>query len=189
VRTSARRSARQLARFAGALYLAIIATSIYSFYRPETRLAFDLRVIALAAFVIVVAVLYVLFKPVSRNLSLAGAIFGVAGSTMGVLNSFHLAPFRLNNLVLFAFYCILIGTLIIRSSFIPRHVGVLMVIAGPGYLTLLWPAFGNSLEPWNLIPGAVGELTLAVWLFVKGVNQERWVEQSWVEQSRIAAAE
>jgi hypothetical protein len=53
------------------------------------------------------------------------------GSAMGVLNHLHLAPFRMSNLVLFAFYCVFIGTLIVRSSFMPRFVGVLMMIAAP----------------------------------------------------------
>jgi len=167
-----------MARIAGALYLAIIGTSIYSFYRPKTRLAFHSSLVALAVFVIVVAVLYFLFKPVSRSLSFVAALFGLGGSALGVLNSLHLAPFRISNLVLFAFYCILIGTLIVRSSFMPRFVGVLMLTAGPGYLTLLWPPLGNFLSPWNLIPGAVGEFALAVWLLVKGVDEERWIEQS-----------
>jgi Domain of unknown function (DUF4386) len=115
---------------------------------------------------------------VSRSLSFVAAIFGMAGSAMGLLNSLHLAPFRMNNLVFFAFYCALIGALIVRSSFIPRFVGVMMVIAGPGYLTLLWPSLAHSLSPWNLIPGVIGESTLAVWLLVKGVDQQRWIEQS-----------
>jgi len=173
-----RTPARQMARIAGALYLAIGVTSIYGFYRPKTRLAFHSGLVALAVFVIVVVLLYFLFKPVSRSLSFAAALFGMAGSAMGVLNSLHLAPFRMHNLVFFAFYCALIGILIVRSSFMPRFVGVLMVIAAPGYLTLLWPPLGNSLRPWNLIPGAVGELTLAVWLLIKGVDQQRWIEQS-----------
>jgi Domain of unknown function (DUF4386) len=173
-----RTPARQMARIAGALYLAIVVTSIYGFYRPKTRLALHSSLVALAAFVIVVVLLYFLFKSVSRSVSFVASLFGMAGSALGILNSLHLAPFRMSNLVLFAFYCILIGTLIVRSSFMPRFVGVLMVIAGLGYLTLLWPALGRSLNPWNLIPGGVGELTLAVWLLVKGVDQQRWIEQS-----------
>jgi hypothetical protein len=173
-----RTPARQMARIAGALYVAIVVISIYGFYRPKTRLAFHSVLVALAVFVIVVVLLYFLFKPVSRSLSFVAALFGVAGSAMGVLNRFHLAPFRMSNLVLMAFWCILVGTLIVRSSFMPRFVGVLMVIAGPGYLTLLWPPLGSSLHPWNLIPGAVGESILAVWLLVKGVDQQRWIEQS-----------
>jgi len=174
--------ALQMARIAGALYLVTIATSLYGSYGLKTRLAFDCGLVALAVFVIVTALLYFLFKPVSRSLSFVAALFGMAGVSMGFLNSFHLAPFRIKTLVIFAFYCMLIGVLIVRSSFMPRFVGVLMLTAGPGYLTLLWPALGNSLSPWNLIPGGVAELTLAVWLLMKGVDQQRWTEQS-----RIAA--
>lgn len=174
----ARTRARQMARIAGALYLAIIVNSVYGFYRPKAHFAFHAGLVALGLFIIVVVLLYFLFKPVSQGLSVVAALFGVAGSVCGALNFLHLAPFRMNNLVFFACYCALMGTLILRSSFMPRFVGVLMVIAAPGYLTLLWPPLGNSLRPWNLIPGAVGELTLAVWLLFKGVDQQRWIEQS-----------
>src|SRR6185503_16513590 len=41
-------------------------------------------------------------------------------------------------LVFFGFWCILIGCLIVRSRFLPRAIGVLEIVAGLGYLTLIW---------------------------------------------------
>lgn len=140
-------SARRTARVAGALYLSIIMASLYGLYRPKTRLAFYSGIAAFAVFFIVVLLLYFLLRPVSRRLSFVAALFGVAAAAMGLINRFHLAPFRMSNLVLMAFWCILVGILIVRSSFMPRFLGVLMVIAAPGYLTLLWPQFGNALKP------------------------------------------
>jgi hypothetical protein len=86
------------------------------------------------------------------------------------------------SLVLFGTYNILTGYLIVRSTFLPRILGVLLAIAGLGYLintfaTFLAPDFAAQLSPWILIPGGA-ELLLAAWLLVVGVNAQRWQEQA-----------
>jgi hypothetical protein len=86
-------------------------------------------------------------------------------------------------LVFFGFYCLLIGYLIFRSTFLPRIVGVLMAIAGLCYAansfaTFLAPAFAARLVPYILAPGLLGEGSLTLWLLVKGVNIQRWKEQA-----------
>jgi hypothetical protein len=53
-----------------------------------------------------------------------------------------------------------------------------MVLAGFGWLTYLLPPLARSLAPFNMLPGAVGELSLTLWLLVKGVNVQRWQEQA-----------
>ena len=79
-------------------------------------------------------------------------------------------------LVFFGLHCFLIGYLILRSNFLPRLVGALMVFAGLGWLTFLWAPLVNALLPYNMMPGAIGELSLTLWLIVKGVNVARWNE-------------
>lgn len=83
--------------------------------------------------------------------------------------------------VFFGFHCLLVGWLILRSTFLPRFVGSLMVFAGLGWLTLslgnlLAPEFGRLLFPYLLAPGAIGEITLSLWLLAKGVNEQGWLE-------------
>jgi hypothetical protein len=78
----------------------------------------------------------------------------------------------------FGLHCLGVGYLILRSTFLPRVIGVLMVLAGFGWLTFLFPPLANSLAPFNMIPGGVGELSLTLWLLIKGVNVERWNEQA-----------
>jgi len=89
-----------------------------------------------------------------------------------------------SNIVMVAFGChvILIGSLIFRSTFLPRLLGVWLAIAGVCYLTnsfatFLSPGFAAHLSPYILIPGVV-EIVLALWLLVMGVNAERWKEQA-----------
>jgi hypothetical protein len=81
-------------------------------------------------------------------------------------------------LVFFGFHCLLIGYLILRSTFLPRFIGALMVVAGLGWLTCLFPALAESFAPYNVIPGSLGEISLTLWLLVKGVNVQRWNEQA-----------
>jgi Domain of unknown function (DUF4386) len=80
-------------------------------------------------------------------------------------------------LVFFGFWCVLIGYLIFRSTFLPRIIGVLEVLAGFGYLTLLWRPLAHYLYPYNLALAGPGEISLMLWLLVVGVNVPRWNEQ------------
>jgi hypothetical protein len=77
-------------------------------------------------------------------------------------------------LVFFGFWCVLIGYLIVRSTFLPRIIGILEAVAGLCWLTFLWPPLAHYLSPFNQVPAAVGELSLMTWLLVKGVNSQRW---------------
>jgi len=80
--------------------------------------------------------------------------------------------------VFFGVYCLLIGCLIFKSTFLPRILGVLMAIAGLGWLTFLSPPLANYLSPDILVLGFVAELALMLWLLVIGVNVQRWNEQA-----------
>jgi hypothetical protein len=87
------------------------------------------------------------------------------------------------NFAFFGLHCLLVGWLIVRSTFLPRVVGVLMVAAGLGWLTysfasLLSPPFARHLIPYIMLPGVLGEGSLTFWLLVMGVNVERWKEQA-----------
>jgi hypothetical protein len=80
-------------------------------------------------------------------------------------------------LLFFAGFCVLIGTLILRSRLIPRVLGALMILAGSCYVVntlalLLSPALSDRLVPGILLPIGLAELSLALWLTVKGVQAE-----------------
>jgi uncharacterized protein DUF4386 len=80
--------------------------------------------------------------------------------------------------VFFGFYCLLIGYLIFRSSFLPRILGAGMALAGLAWLVFLSPTLVHRLSPYILIPGIIGEGSLTLWLLVAGVNADRWKEQA-----------
>ena len=82
------------------------------------------------------------------------------------------------SLVFFGFYALLTGYLIIRSSFLPRILGVVSVIAGLGWLSFLYLPLGYRLFPYIAAFGLLGAASLILWLLVMGVNEQRWKEQA-----------
>ena len=80
--------------------------------------------------------------------------------------------------VFFGVYCLLIGYLIFKSSFLPRILGVLMAVAGLGWLTFLFPPLADYLSPYNLVLGFLAELALMLWLLAMGVDVQRWKKQA-----------
>lgn len=164
------------ARIAGVFYLSTFLTGIFALVFVSGRLAANL--IATACYAVVTLLFYDLFKPVNGQLSLIAALFSLVGCTIGVLSPFHLAPLHINSLVFFGVYCVLIGYLILKSTFLPRILGALMMLGGLGWLTFLSPLLTKYLDPYNLAPGILGEGTLTLWLLVVGVNVERWKERA-----------
>ena len=72
-------------------------------------------------------------------------------------------------------YCLMLGYLIFRSTFLPRILGVLMALAGfagLGWLTFLSP-LANYLSTYLKVLGFLAEASLMLWLIVKGVNLQR----------------
>lgn len=80
-------------------------------------------------------------------------------------------------LIFFGSFMLLIGYLIFRSTFLPRTLGVLWVLAGLGGLTFLSPPFGAKALPY-VMAGGIGELLLAMWLLVVGVDVPKWREKA-----------
>ena len=127
---------------------------------------------------VVTVLFYGLFKHVHKGLALIAAIISLLGCAIGALATFHLDPLHVNSLAFFGAYCLLIGYLIFRSTFLPRALGVLMAIGGLGWLTFASPALANRLSPSNMFPGVIGETALTLWLLVLGVNVQRWNERA-----------
>jgi hypothetical protein len=140
----------------------------------------------LAAFVILVGCA---IQALTSLLYLAPLIILQGGSSLSAfapeqLQALALVFLRLNDyafqiyLVFFGVWCLLIGYLIFRSTFLPRILGVLLAISGLGWVTYLYPPFAHRVYPIIAAASALGEIPLELWLIVMGVNVQRWKEQA-----------
>ena len=171
------KSPRKSARIAGVFYLLTILLSVAALLVSGT-LGTALLLGSSACYVAVTVLFYSLFRPVSRNISGLAAIFSLMGCGLSMLDLLRPGSFGVNPLVFFGCYCLLIGYLILRSTFLPRVLGALMAIGGIGWLTFISPALSAHLLPYNMAPGVVGESALTLWLLASGVNSRRWQEQA-----------
>jgi hypothetical protein len=142
------------------------------------------------------ALLAVFFSVVGCAVQASGSLFQIAplvvlggdpylnAFTAPQLQALALGSIDLNaqagyiNIVFFGLFDIMIGILIVRCAFLPRVLGVLMAVAGVGWLTFLSPPLARSLSPFVDILGFVAELFLMLWLLVMGVDVQRWKEQA-----------
>jgi hypothetical protein len=163
-------------RMAGGLYLLSVVTAALAelLFRGTLNIAGGL--IAVAGMVVVTVLLYAIFKPVNSGLSLLAACLSLIGATFEAL---RFQPNGVNIAIVFnGFYCVLIGYLIFRSTFLPRILGALMAFAGLGWVTYLSNPLVNHLSPYNLASALLGEVLVMLWLLVIGVNVQRWNEQA-----------
>jgi hypothetical protein len=168
-------SPRFKARVAGVLSLLSLLAAVFGEFIVR-RLEFAGDLIAVSAMVGVTLLLYDLFKPVNRGLSLLAASCNLVGLTCGAL---RWNPRGVDLTVVFnGFYCLLIGYLIFRSTFLPRILGALMAFAGLGWASYLSLPLAHSLSPYNLAMGILGQESVMLWLLVMGVNEQRWKEQA-----------
>lgn len=144
------------------------------------------------------ALLAVLFRLISTaGFAMAQVLYFAASPIVGgsdYLKTF--SPDQLNSLALLSirvsgfgqsvfsmFYGVgsfFLGYLIIRSSFLPSVLGVLMVIGGLGFAArtfalVLAPAYASRLL---FLPTAVAWLLLTLWLITRGVDEPKWRESA-----------
>jgi hypothetical protein len=212
--------ARQLARFGGMLYLIIIvigalgeglvrgsivvggdaAATAANLRAMETlwRVGIAGEIVLLSCATALTVVLYLLLRPVSRDLALGAVLFNVACVAVEAVAAVSLAEamFAVSDaaamaaitahsygfgiaLIFFGVECVILGHLIVRSGYMPRTIGRLMQVAGVCYLInsfalILSPALSSRLFPAILMPALIGELSLALWLLIKGVRSAEW---------------
>jgi hypothetical protein len=161
-------SPRFRARMAGVLYLLSVVTAACTELFLRGRLNVAGGLVANAGMAAVTLILYTIFKPVNKRLALLAAFFNFVGLTFEAL---RLNPRGVDvALVLTGFYCLLIGYLMFRSTFVPRILGALMAFAGLGWLTYLSNPLVSYLSPYNLASALLAEASVFLWLLVMGVN-------------------
>ena len=100
------------------------------------------------------------------------------------LQALALLSIKINNviagvaLVFLGVNSLLQGYLIIKSTFLPRFLGIIAVVSGLGWLTYAYPPLGSALFYYLIVLAMLGLLLTAGWLLVRGVDEQRWREQS-----------
>ncbi|MFN2136953.1 MAG: DUF4386 domain-containing protein [Candidatus Promineifilaceae bacterium] len=147
----------------------IVAWGLYIFFVPTNR---GLSLLGGWFRLVYSAVLVMAIMELIRALSLLQSAAGPAGVQMA-LQSFNDAWDL--GLVMFGLHLVLVGVLALQTAAMPKWLGVLVLIAGVGYVFdsiagLLLPDFGIVISQVTF----VGEMLLAVWLLVKSVTVKRW---------------
>jgi len=151
---------------------AVVAWGLYAFFKPVSRdmslLAGWLRLAYAAVFAVAIS-------------QLAGALHLLSNAdylrtftpdqlrTQALLKIADFHDIWTVSLVLFGTHLLLVGYLIYRSGFAPKLLGVLVVVAGAGYLVdsfgaLLFSGYTVSIGAFTF----VGEFLLMLWLLIKG---------------------
>jgi Domain of unknown function (DUF4386) len=143
--------------------------------------------------------LYILLAPVNRSLSLLAAWFRLVYAVLALVPTSHLltvyqllhTPIYLQTfgakplhdqvllqlnlyqygwgLVIFGIHLVLLGYLVYQSRYIPRVLGVLLVLVGLIWIVIpLWPFFNPNLKLGFLLPFSAIELLLPLWLLIRG---------------------
>lgn len=178
-----------------AMALGLLAGVIlYTLFRPVSRgVALTVLVLDVVSNTISICGAVLLYAPLVllQNTDLLAPFSDAQRQSLALL-SVHLYELTYAlNLAFFSGSCVLTGYLILRSTFLPRVLGILLVIAGACYLTnsivdFMPNGFADWLFPWILLPCALGEAALALWLLIAGVNTTKWREVA--EADRRAAA-
>jgi len=157
------------------------ALLMYQLFKPVNR-----TISTLAAFAILVGCA---IQAGAAILYLAPLLILQAGPSLDAFNIAQqqdLALFFMNlshlsfdvYLIFFGFWCVLTGYLIFRSTFMPRILGVLLVLDGVGWMLYLSPPLATYLFPVIGVVSGLAELPLLLWLIVFGVNSDRWQSQA-----------
>lgn len=166
-------------RIIGVVYLLYFVTAILGAVLTSRGLKASGEIVnlfATALYAVVTLLFYFLFRAISFRLSLLAAAFSFLGCIATVLSTFHLVP-ATRPLLFFGPYCLLLGYLVYTSTFLPRFIGVLLVLAGLGWLAFASPWLAAHLARYVQILGFLAEALLMLWLLIVGVNVRRWRER------------
>jgi hypothetical protein len=159
-----------------------IAWALYVFFRPVNRdlslLTAWFRLVYTTLLGVAVIFLFLALRLVSG----AGYLTALAAGQRDAHLLLYLEGFNsawLIGLGVFGVHLALLGWLVLRSGFIPKVLGVLLLLAGAGYVidtlaNALLASYDDYATLFLLIaavPSVIGELTFAIWLLLRGGKQ------------------
>ncbi|MCR5890083.1 DUF4386 domain-containing protein [Hymenobacter sp. J193] len=157
----------------------------YLLLRPVSKslvlLAVLLNVVSLAVEAVSKVFLLLVLPTLENTGHLSGLGSGQLPLLAGLALRSHDVSFNIA-LIFFGGTCLLNGYLIRKSGYFPPVLGILLQVAGAGYLVaccaaLFAPFLADILLPGILLLPLVGESAFCLWLLIKGVNQQKWHER------------
>ena len=223
-------SPRKTARMTGLFYAIFILTTVLATYVRSRfivsgdaaatannivgseflfRIGFVNELVSAVFFLLAAWGLYVLLRPVNRNLALLFLLLnlgGVAVECLNALNLFatlqvlsgasYLNTFQTGQLqamamsflnlyangfliaqIFFSAWLLPLGYLVYRSGFLPRFLGLLLILDFFGNMSwflqgFLFPGYGILAYPGNAI-SFIAEISLTLWLLIMGVKEQK----------------
>jgi hypothetical protein len=163
-----------LARFVVFIFMVL---ALYKLFKPVNRDA-SLVMLALALVSIAIGMVSLLFQyaaPLLLSSNGYSTLFTTDQWQAQVLFFINLQMLGDKASQILAVWLLPLGYLIYKSGFFPRILGVLMVMAGLGYVTDFLIFFLLPNLNWQVAGFAfLAELPFPFWLLIKGVNVERW---------------
>jgi hypothetical protein len=162
---------------------AALTALLYMLLRPAARelaaVAAFLRIVSTAAFAAAES-FYFAALPI---LSGADYLKTFSPAQLDALSLLSLKLYNNGGIVPTLFYgvgWILLGYAILISGYLPRWLGVLLSFAGLSFVIgmfalIVAPALASS---YFLLPMILGMLVLALWLLIRGVDEQKWKEKT-----------
>lgn len=158
-----------------------LAVLLYVLLKPVSRVVALVAMCFRLAQTAVIALNLLHYHAATLLLTGPGYATAFGSEQITALTAFFLDPHGHGydlGLLLFGVHCLLLGYLIFKSSYLPRVLGVLAVNAGLAYLIgsytrFLFPDYAETVSPIYIVSIA-SELSLCLWLLIKGVNLQAW---------------
>jgi Domain of unknown function (DUF4386) len=155
----------------------LLVLALYKLFRPVNKdLSLIMAVFALVSISIgMVSLLFQYAAPLLLINNGYSSLFTTDQWHAQVLFFFNMQMLGDKASQILAIWLLPLGYLIYKSGFFPKILGVLMVIAGLGYVTDFLIFFLLPNLDWQVAGFAfLGELPFPLWLLIKGVNVEQW---------------
>ncbi|RME97665.1 MAG: DUF4386 domain-containing protein [Chloroflexi bacterium] len=173
----------------GQVVFIFLVLALYKLFKPVHKNQARLMVIFVVISVVLQSIS--LLNQIAALIVLNGAdyltVFSTAQLDALVLFflNLHKAGFSVIAQIYFGLWLFPLGFLVYKSGFLPKIVGMLLIIAGVGYLFdvaafFMLPTLEVTVSGFTFI----GELVLLLWLLIKGVNVEQW-QMKTLEPARI----
>ena len=142
-------------------------------------IAFAGYLIILMLDVVIALALYVILKPVNKILASLTAVLrllyaailviGLLAIAFQFIDVYGYGTIKLIGYVFFTAHVFVLGYSVFKSEYIPRSLGILLIIASFCYIILLFGDFlvPDVLLPIFVVPAAIAELSLGIWLLWK----------------------